>query len=144
MKNTAITLMYRDASNWKSKDIRLVFRGEITYSEIKAISAKLEDGMLIPRQIGLPTPELGAFNEDDDHVFTTWVEMQEGLKAVQMHTDESAMFLIDIHCLIWRILAVTQWDVLTEWDIRQRGGVEHQASAADYLRDARREEVLMA
>lgn len=144
MKNTAMTLTYYDASNWKSKDIRLVFRGEITPCEIKAISEKLEDGMLFPRQIGLPTPTLGAFNEDDDDVFSTWVEIQDGLTANQMHTDEPAMFLIDIHCLVWRILAVTQWDIDTEWDIRQRAGADHEVAAAEYWHEARREEVLMA
>ncbi|MDK9702517.1 MAG: hypothetical protein OEL20_05210 [Sulfuritalea sp.] len=134
--NTAITLMYRDARNYKSRDIRLVLRGKITDREITLLNAKLEDGMLIARQIGLPTPSLGAFDEDDDHVFTTWVEMQEGFTANQMHTDDPAMFLIDIHCLVWRICAVQHWDVAAELDIRLSGAFEHLVCAAEYARDA--------
>lgn len=134
--NTAITLMYRNASNYKSSPIHLVLRGEITDSEIRQLKEKLDDNMLIARQVGLPTPTIGAFDENEDHVFTTWVEMQDGLTAKQMHTDYPALYLIDIHCLVARICAVSRWDTQKECSLRLAGAFERLMSAAKHARSA--------
>lgn len=71
--NTRISLLYRDASNYKSsKDV--VIAGRLSPDQFASMGATLSDGeFLIPSQVGLPDiqSELSGSWGDDDHVFHT-------------------------------------------------------------------------
>lgn len=78
--NTRLTLLYRDASNYKARET-VVLRGEFTPEQVAAIRAKFDDGeFIIPSQVGLPNPAAqfrgkdGFPAEDLDHV---WVQMAD-------------------------------------------------------------------
>lgn len=120
--NTLITLMYRDAANYKSF-CREVVRGEITAEQLAAISPKLEDGcMLIAEAVGLPTPSFLFEGKDDfpnddiDHVFTTLCAVEDGDAPKELHTAEAPTLDMSVDELVAAIVAINEWPIGAEWD----------------------------
>ena len=69
MKNTEVTFLYRDASNYKEY-ITVVLKGEITKEQITSVMTSLVDDMyFIPEQIGLPIRRPMGTITIDDHCF---------------------------------------------------------------------------
>lgn len=124
--NTKINLMYRDGCNYKTCGYE-VLAGEITPEQIKALAAKLADGVfVIAEQVGLPTLSflsVGAagWPEPYDHVFTTLLDFEEVEGDAdlptpeQMLTDEAPSLAMDITTFVEKVLAVQAWDVQREW-----------------------------
>lgn len=65
MKNTKISYLYRDASNYKQWN-EVVVEGAITEEQIDSIMGCLECGeYFIPKQVGLPETRFGEVTSDD-------------------------------------------------------------------------------
>lgn len=68
-RNTKITYLYRDASNYKMTT-EVILKGEITEEGKQTILDNLEDGeYFIPRQVGLPENRFEELTEDDHCYF---------------------------------------------------------------------------
>lgn len=104
MKNTKISYLYRDASNYKQWN-EAVVEGVITQEQIDSIMGCLDCGeYFIPKQAGLPETRLGEVTSDDH----CWFELnRDGF----VPTDAEADTGMDVGELERRFLeALGKWD----------------------------------
>ena len=78
MKNTRISYLYRDASNYKQHN-EVVIPGTFSQKQIEVIISCLDEKeYFIPRQIGFPERRFGSITEDDH----CWFELcADGFEA---------------------------------------------------------------
>lgn len=128
-KNTKLTLLYRDAGNYKEYQTE-VLAGEVTTEQLAAMAAKLDDGTyLVAEQVGLPTPSFANLGSPGwpraktDHVFTTLADFEEALDEgedlpdpADLLTDEAPTLDLDVATLVARLQAITTWAVRPEWE----------------------------
>ena len=86
MKNTQIDYLYRDACNYKNRNI-VVVKGEITKKQIETIIDCLVGGELfIPSQVGLSEARFDKWTEDDH----CWFELDEdGFEITELKATEN-------------------------------------------------------
>jgi len=72
MKNTKITFLYRDASNYKMLN-EVILKGAATEEDKKAILESCDGEFFIPEQVGLDVERFGDITEDDH----CWCELGE-------------------------------------------------------------------
>lgn len=118
--NTKISLMYRDADNYKAHK-EVIVSGAITAEQIQQIRSGLEDGQfIIADQVGLPTPSFDFMkydswpNDDSDHVWTTLPDFEGDVSPAELHTTDEETEEITIEQLA-EAIANAKWDVPTEW-----------------------------
>lgn len=71
--NTKICYLYRDASNYKVRNIAIV-KGTLTEEQKETIRESCDDCQyFIPNQVGLSEERFGSITEDDH----CWFELQE-------------------------------------------------------------------
>lgn len=135
--NTQISLMYRDADNYKTYHTE-VLAGEITAEQVAAVAEALDDGtFLIAEQVGLPTPSFsevgrrGWPSNASDHVFTTLASFEEALEEGKdlpslesLLTEDAPTLAMDIATLVERIVGVSEWFVKPEW-ARMKDAAKH-------------------
>lgn len=118
MKNTEITYLYRDASNWKQYET-LILSGEITPEEIGFIVNKLQDGYLfIPKQVGLiALQKCWADLNEDDHIYHELY--REDIRIV----NEAPTIDISTQQLVDNFKQVKSWNVIQAehdlWDDKE-------------------------
>ena len=112
--NTQLSLMYRDASNYKLH-LDVVLSGTLSNSDIAEIRSKLVDGQfVIAHQVGLPTPSVRfasrySFPTEDDHVYTTLADFEDedlDPAALAITTDETPLmscsdFMERVRSVVW-------------------------------------------
>lgn len=104
MKNTKISYLYRDASNYKKWN-EAVLEGVITDDQIDSIIGCLECGeYFIPKQVGLPETRFEKVTSDDH----CWFELNRDSFAL---TDEEADIDMDVGELVRAFIeAFGKWD----------------------------------
>lgn len=115
MKNTKISYLYRDASNYKKLN-EAVVEGAISEEQIDSIMGCLDFGeYFIPKQVGLPETRFGEVTSDDH----CWFELsRDGFSL----TDEEADTGMDVEELVRVFL-----EALGKWDDSKELGVEENA-----------------
>lgn len=105
---TKVFLQYRDASNYKTQPVPVIFAGDPTPELIARLIARLEDpgglnsGSLIAEQVGLEQPSFGGVYEDD-HCWTE-IEIDPEPCTAQATDDRTfAEFVAEVE-------AIEEWD----------------------------------
>lgn len=126
VQNTRISLLYRDASNYKYT-VEVVLAGLLTVEQLATLRSAASDGcFIIAHQVGLPTPSFQAKGKDDwpsdelDHVWTTLAVDDGSMSLSDWHTADPCTLPMPVSEFVAEVAAMKgNWDVAGEWERMQ-------------------------